>query len=67
MSGLDDYVNVRQASKRLSVRPETVKRWIWGGQILATKFGNAWYISRVELENFANRYQHKQGKMKKLL
>jgi excisionase family DNA binding protein len=66
MTELENFLSVRQAAQILSVHPETVKRWIWSGQILATKLGNAWFIKRTELEKYKNHYNSYHNKTLKL-
>ncbi len=66
MTELEDFLNVRQTAQILSVHPETVKRWIWSGQILATKLGNAWFIKRTDLEKYKNQYNSGHGKILRL-
>ena len=67
LAAIDDYMNVRQAARQLGVHPETVKRWIWDGKLLATKLGNAWFIDRSQLEIFRNNYNFSRGNFKRLL
>ena len=64
---LDDYVDVLQAAKMLSVHPETVKRLIRLGKLPATKFGNKWLITRDRLFAFAGGYDRRRGRPRTLL
>ena len=67
MTMLDDYFNVIEASRRLRVHPETVKRLCRQGDLPAIKIHNTWLISRDTLDNFAAVYISKRGARKKLL
>ena len=64
---LENYIDVIEASKVLGVHPETVKRLIREGKLTATKFGNKWIIERDRLRVFANTYDGKRRKMRRLL
>lgn len=67
MSLLDNYFNVIEASRRLKVHPETVKRLCRQGDLPATKIHNTWLISGDILDNFAGTYISKPGARKKLI
>jgi len=67
MALLDDYFNVIEASRRLKVHPETVKRLCRQGDLPAIKIHNTWLISRDTLDNFAAVYNPKRGAKKRLL
>ncbi len=64
---LDNYFDVLQAAKLLSVHPETVKRLIRFGKLPATKFGNKWLLERDRLFAFAGTYDRRRGKPHTLL
>ena len=63
----ENYVDVIEASKILSVHPETVKRLIREGKLTATKFGNKWIMERDRLQMFANTYAGSRGRARRLL
>jgi excisionase family DNA binding protein len=63
----ENYLNVLEASRRLEVHPETVKRLCRQGDIPAIKFGNIWLIDKDKLEVFAGTYNPKRGAKKRLL
>ena len=63
----ENYVDVTEASKVLRVHPETVKRLIREGKLPATKFGNKWVIERDRLQVFANTYDGRRGRVRRLL
>ena len=67
MALLDDYFNAIEASRRLKVHPETVKRLCRQGDLPAIKIHNTWLISRDTLDNFAAVYNPKRGAKKRLL
>ena len=67
MTLLDSYFNAIEASRRLKVHPETVKRLCRQGDLPAVKIHNTWLINRDILENFAGTYSPKRGARKRLL
>jgi len=67
MALLDDYFNVIEASRRLKVHPETVKRLCRQGDLPATKLHNTWLISKDTLDNFAGTYNSSRGARKRLI
>ncbi|MFQ6121665.1 MAG: helix-turn-helix domain-containing protein [Dehalococcoidales bacterium] len=67
MALLDNYFNVIEASRRLKVHPETVKRLCRQGDLPAIKIHNTWLISSDILDNFAGTYIPKRGARKKLI
>ena len=62
-----NYVGVIEASKLLDVHPETVKRLKSEGKLTTTKFGNKWIMGRDWLLVFANTYDGKRGRARRLL
>ena len=67
MAPLDNYFNVIEASHRLKVHPETVKRLCRQGDLPATKIHNTWLITKEVLDSFAGTYSPKRGARKKLI
>ena len=67
MTPLDNYFNVIEASRRLKVHSETVKRLCRQGDLPAIKIHNTWLISGDILDNFAGTYSPKRGARKKLI
>ncbi len=63
----DSYFNVIEASRRLKIHPETVKRLCRQGDLPAIKIHNTWLIHRDILDNFAGTYIPKRGARKKLI
>ena len=63
----DNYLNVIEASRRLKVHPETVKRLCRQGDLPAHKIHNTWLINTDTLENFAGTYNPRRGARKRLL
>jgi excisionase family DNA binding protein len=57
----EDYVDVKEASKRLNIHPESVRRLIRQGKLPGIKFANAWLIDAAILEQFAQRYDPRPG------
>jgi len=67
MAPFDNYYNVIEASHRLKVHPETVKRLCRQGDIPAIKIHNTWLISGDILDNFAGTYDSRRGARKRLI
>ena len=66
MLTLDDYLNVIEASRRLKVHPETIKRLCRQGDVPAIKIHNTWLIPRTALETFARTYVARRGARKRI-
>lgn len=64
---LDNYLSVLEASRRLKVHPETVKRLCRQGDLPAQKIHNTWFIHRDTLDNFAGTYNPNRGARKRLI
>jgi excisionase family DNA binding protein len=62
----DQFLDAREAARRLKVHPETVKRLIREEQLPARKFGNKWLIERDVLEQFASTYRAGPGVKRQL-
>ncbi len=67
MPVFDGYLDVIEASRRLRVHPETVKRLCRQGDLPAVKIRNTWLISRDTLDNFAGTYNPRPGARKRLI
>jgi excisionase family DNA binding protein len=67
MVPLDNYFNVIEASRRLRIHPETVKRLCRQGDVPAVKIHNTWLITKDALDNFAGTYIPKRGAKRKLI
>ena len=63
----ENYIDFIAASKILDVHPETVQRLIREGKLAATKFGFKWIMERDLLRVFANTYDVRRGRVKRLL
>ena len=63
----DNYFNVIEASRRLKVHPETVKRLCRQGDLPAIKIHNTWLIATDTLDNFAGTYNPKRGARRRLI
>ena len=61
MANFDDYVTVQEASERLKIHPESVRRLIRQGKLPARKFANSWLIEKSVLETFARWYDPRPG------
>jgi excisionase family DNA binding protein len=67
MTPLENYFNVIEASRRLKIHSETVKRLCRQGDLPAVKIHNTWLISGDILDNFAGTYSPNRGARKKLI
>jgi len=67
MTPLENYFNVIEASRRLKIHSETVKRLCRQGDLPAVKIHNTWLISGDILDNFAGTYVPNRGARKKLI
>ena len=67
MIDLGNFTGVHEAARRLGIHEESVRRLIRIGTIPATKIGGQWYIDREDLAIFANTYDAKTGKRKRML
>lgn len=50
---LEDYARVEEVAERLGIHPESVRRLMRGGQLVARRLGNMWLMDREELERVA--------------
>ena len=64
---LDNYYDAIEASRRLKIHPETVKRLCRQGDLPAVKIHNTWLISRDILDSFAGTYNPRRGARRRLL
>ena len=64
---LEQYADVDEASQRLKIHPESVRRLIRQGKLPAIKFGNKWLVERATLEQFASHYDPRPGNTATLL
>jgi excisionase family DNA binding protein len=67
MTLLENYYNVIEASRRLKIHPETVKRLCRQGDLPAIKLHNTWLIKRDILDNFAATYVPRPGARRRLI
>ncbi len=64
---LEQYADVLEASQRLNIHPESVRRLIRQGKLPGIRFSNKWLIKRDELEQFASHYDPRPGQKATLL
>lgn len=67
MIDLEQFVNVHEASKRLEVHEETIRRLLRSGALQGEKLGVQWFIPKERLVAFANAYDAKTGRRRKLI
>jgi excisionase family DNA binding protein len=63
----DRFVDIIEASRRLNIHPESVRRLIRQGRLPGYKFANKWLIERDVLEQFAQTYDGRPGAKARLL
>jgi len=63
----DRFVDILEASQRLNIHPESVRRLIRQGKLPGYKFANKWLIERDVLEQFAQTYDGRPGAKARLL
>lgn len=63
----ENSLDAIEASKILDAHPETVKRLIREGKLTAIKFGNKWTMEFNRLRVFANTYDGRRGRARRLL
>lgn len=62
------YADVLEASERLDIHPESVRRLFRDGRMPgAFKFGNKWLVQRDKLEQFAATYRGTPGRKSTLI
>ena len=66
-SPFEEFVDAVEASERLGIHAESVKRLIRQGKLPATKFSYKWWIRRDVLEQFARSYNGRPGRKATLL
>lgn len=54
-SGTEDMLDVRSAAALLGCHPETVRRWVWSGRLVARRHGNRLLLARSDVEAMASR------------
>jgi excisionase family DNA binding protein len=67
MTPFDNYFNVIEASRRLKIHSETVKRLCRQGDLPASKIHNTWLIRGDVLDNFAGTYSPRRGARRRLI
>ena len=67
MIDLGNFVNTREAAKRLGIHEESLRRIIRIGTLPAEKIGGQWYIDKEQFNMFAATYDAKTGKRKHMI
>jgi len=49
---MDKLLTIQEVAKYMRVHPMTIKRWIKGGNMKATRFGHTLRVSEKEVEDF---------------
>jgi len=67
MVNLQDSINIHEAAKQLRIHEESLRRLIRIGTLPAEKIGGQWFILRDQFAIFANTYDPKTGKRRKII
>ena len=67
MIDLSNYINTREAAKRLGIHEESLRRIIRIGTLPAGKIGGQWYIEKGKFNTFKNSYNAKSGRRKSMI
>ena len=46
-----EMVDIREAARLVRRSPETVRRWVWSGQVRSVKNGNKLFLARADVEH----------------
>ena len=49
---LPALLTISQTAQHLQVSEKTIRRWIWGGELIAHRIGRQWRISEADLQAF---------------
>lgn len=49
-----EVMDVRETARLVGRSPETVRRWIWSGRLLAVRHGNKLLVAREAVEQLAS-------------
>jgi excisionase family DNA binding protein len=67
MIDLSNFVNTREAARKLGIHEESLRRIIRIGTLPAEKIGGQWYVDKDTLNIFKNAYNAKSGKRKPMI
>jgi len=67
MIDLNNYINTREAAKRLEIHEESLRRIIRIGTLPAEKIGGQWYIAKDKFNIFKASYNTKSGRRKSMI
>jgi len=67
MINLSNYINTREAAKRLGIHEESLRRIIRIGTLPAEKIGGQWYIEKDKFNIFKASYNAKSGRRKSMI
>lgn len=57
-----DYLDVTEAAELLEIHPESVRRKIRNGSLVATKISGTWYIKKLYLVGYKANYTGLSGR-----
>lgn len=67
MVNLDSYINIREAARKLDIHEESLRRLARMGVFPAEKIGGQWFIQTDKFAIFANTYNAKTGKRRRII
>ena len=67
MLGFENYVNVPEAARQLSIHEESLRRLLRLGTLPGEKIGGQWFIDKEQLALFAATYDAKTGRRRHII
>lgn len=49
---MEKLLTPEEAAERLAVKPHTIRRWLWRGDLAGVRVGNFWRVREQDLEAF---------------
>src|ERR671918_1880137 len=53
LNAADDLIDVRRAATLVGRHPETIRRWVWSGRLVAHRRGNRLLLAQADVEALA--------------
>ena len=63
MIQLSDLMSVPEAAKQMDLNPETVRRHIRVGTLMAVKLGQQWFLTKDATDTFLLNYDRRTGRV----
>jgi excisionase family DNA binding protein len=61
-----DLISVPEAAKQMDLNPETIRRHIRVGTLVALKIGQQWFLTKEEADAFLSKYDRRTGRIDEL-